>query len=60
MRVRHAGHAAERVPAGHLLGDDPGAPRFKAATSTLYRETAARQRLALDGRTVKSVSSRAC
>ena len=36
------------VLAGHLLGDDPGALRFKAATSMLYGETAAQQRLALD------------
>jgi aspartate aminotransferase len=27
------------VLAGHLLGDEPGALRFKAATSTLYGET---------------------
>ncbi|GAB2593849.1 aminopeptidase [Paractinoplanes abujensis] len=36
------------VLAGHLLGDDPGALRFKAATSMLYGDTAAQQREALD------------
>jgi aspartate aminotransferase len=35
------------VLGGHLLGDDFGALRFKAATSMLYGDTAARQREAL-------------
>ena len=36
------------VLAGHLLGDDERALRFKAATSMLYGETAAEQQLALE------------
>jgi aspartate aminotransferase len=36
------------VLAGHLLGDDFGALRFKAATSMLYGDTAELQQLALD------------
>lgn len=36
------------VLAGHLLGDDAGALRFKAATSMLYGDTAESQQLALD------------
>lgn len=36
------------VLAGHLLGDDAHALRFKAATSMLYGETAQLQRLALN------------
>ncbi|MEU3572903.1 pyridoxal phosphate-dependent aminotransferase [Kitasatospora sp. NPDC036755] len=36
------------VLAGHLLGDDPGALRFKAATSLLYGATRAEQQAALD------------
>jgi aspartate aminotransferase len=36
------------VLGGHLLGDDFGALRFKAATSMLYGDTAARQLQALD------------
>ncbi|GHH45261.1 aminopeptidase [Streptomyces candidus] len=35
------------VLAGHLLGDDPQALRFKAATSMLYGETAEEQEAAL-------------
>ncbi|MFI1583302.1 pyridoxal phosphate-dependent aminotransferase [Embleya sp. NPDC020630] len=35
------------VLAGHLLGDDPGALRFKAATSMLYGDTIAEQEAAL-------------
>jgi aspartate aminotransferase len=36
------------VLAGHLLGDDFGALRFKAATSMLYGDTAEQQQAALD------------
>ena len=36
------------VLAGHLLGDDPGALRFKAATSLLYGDTREQQQTALD------------
>ncbi|MBV1855120.1 pyridoxal phosphate-dependent aminotransferase [Catellatospora tritici] len=36
------------VLAGHLLGDDPGALRFKAATSLLYGHSRAEQQAALD------------
>jgi aspartate aminotransferase len=36
------------VLAGHLLGDDPSALRFKAATSLLYGATRAEQQDALD------------
>jgi aspartate aminotransferase len=36
------------VLAGHHLGDDPAALRFKAATSMLYGATARQQRQALD------------
>ncbi|ONI91342.1 aminotransferase [Actinosynnema sp. ALI-1.44] len=36
------------VLAGHLLGDDEDALRFKASTSTLYGDTAELQRQALD------------
>jgi aspartate aminotransferase len=36
------------VLAGHHLGDDPAALRFKAATSLLYGETPALQQAALD------------
>jgi aspartate aminotransferase len=36
------------VLAGHLLGDDKGALRFKAATSMLYGDTAEQQQQALD------------
>ncbi|MFE3170882.1 pyridoxal phosphate-dependent aminotransferase [Amycolatopsis sp. NPDC059090] len=36
------------VLAGHHLGDDPGALRFKAATSMLYGDTVEEQRAALD------------
>nr|WP_042188471.1 pyridoxal phosphate-dependent aminotransferase [Kibdelosporangium sp. MJ126-NF4]CEL18264.1 Glutamine-dependent 2-keto-4-methylthiobutyrate transaminase [Kibdelosporangium sp. MJ126-NF4]CTQ97750.1 Glutamine-dependent 2-keto-4-methylthiobutyrate transaminase [Kibdelosporangium sp. MJ126-NF4] len=36
------------VLAGHLLGDDPGALRFKAATGMLYGDTAELQQRALD------------
>ncbi|MGW1224588.1 pyridoxal phosphate-dependent aminotransferase [Streptomyces sp. NPDC001478] len=35
------------VLAGHLLGDEPGALRFKCATSMLYGETAEQQEQAL-------------
>ena len=35
------------VLAGHLLGDDPGALRFKAATSVLYGHTPQSQELAI-------------
>jgi aspartate aminotransferase len=39
---------AVAVLAGHQLGDDPGALRFKAATSLLYGATRAEQQAALD------------
>lgn len=35
------------VLAGHLLGDEPGALRFKCATSMLYGENAEQQEMSL-------------